>query len=306
MIIKFAPSGTHTHHGQLKIRLDLYPDIGDKSYSKNHILDNGVWKLNPCLVIFAGVDENITPDYLTQFIGDTLKSDVLTTIDNAMVQTNAAHLISPYMKRKTTMSRAKTGSFDEVGKAFIGNRLSNFSLSLKSGGVIELIQPRSVDVGPGAVDRAGTSDKGNTYIATQNPANEDGVLDVFEVWPTRTVTNLYMGTFYQTAPAYWTNRDYETLGALSFGSKQTITGMTCNVSTSDTIGWYDANTYLEQAGGGAGATLTNWAGGNIFGAGNSEYSSSAGVISSLYATGSDPIIPASGGVAVQCVVGGVI
>ncbi len=38
MLAKFNPTGTHVHKGFLKVRIDLYPDIGDKTYPIHHIL----------------------------------------------------------------------------------------------------------------------------------------------------------------------------------------------------------------------------------------------------------------------------
>jgi len=269
MRIAFEPSGTHLKGDSLKIRLDLFPDVGEKSYAQNYVYvpvipvggypgkvgaDGSpasqkaydtwlaglphIWRLNPCLSVFVRVDENITSELLTQFIGDVYKSDVLATIDDAMGRTGlgSAHLISPYMKDKTTLSSVKTTTFDAATKTFIETRLSGLSI-IGVTGKAEIITPQSIDVGPGATDRAGSLNSNNTLVDKANPANATGTLDTFETWVVSVdMPTCEIATFYVVSGDNLSTRDNEAVGNVAFGAKRTFTGLTIAVTTGDYLG----------------------------------------------------------------------
>jgi hypothetical protein len=137
-----------------------------------------------------------------------------------------------------------------------------------------------IDVGPGAIDRNSYDDPGYTIILIENPANDTGVLDVIEVWFESSATLVKVGTFYGTAPNF-TSRDYETLGSVASGSKQTFSGLHCDVSVDDLLGVYFAAGCIE------GNSLTNgeyWKAGDQFGAGQQSYAAYS-FTDSIYATG---------------------
>ncbi|MDD5081773.1 MAG: hypothetical protein PHU08_00225 [Dehalococcoidales bacterium] len=197
MIIRFEPSGTQVHKGQLKVRLDLYPETGEKSYAQNYVnvpvfpdpakplggypgkinadgspvnqkqYDNWVaslphiWQLNPCLCVFVSVGQDVSKALLTEWVGDLWTPNVLATIDDCMIRANSAHLISPYMngrnKARTQLSTAKTLSFDEQHKTIVNTLLAGFSISGQAGGTIERVEPGSIDVGAAATDRASST-----------------------------------------------------------------------------------------------------------------------------------------------------
>jgi hypothetical protein len=325
MLIKFESSGTHVHKEQLKIRLDLYPDVGEKSYAQNYVYvpvipESGypgkvdemgspvdqkdydlweaglphIWQLNPCLSVFVKVDENITKTLLTQFCVDILKSDVLATIDDAMIQLNSAHLISPYMNSKqspkTQLSLAKTTVFDEQSKIYIDNLLKDFSIGTSLGGTVEDIKPGSIDVGPGAVSRASSQGTTFTMVDRNNAANADGTLDTMEFYFTSggDGSNVKCGTFSHSDSTHAAMRDYETIGTVTKGSKQTFTGLNCDVVTDDYLGIYYTGGYLYQVGSGNSGYMRSGYLSNYFTDNNAHnYNDVANAALSLYATGTE-------------------
>ena len=103
-----------------------------------------------------------------------------------------------------------------------------------------------IDIGYGAEDGPYAIGGGKTSIDRTNLANASGTLDTFEVWlKTSSGTSSKMGTF-SGSPLTYTSRDYETLGAVSSGSKQKFTGLNCDVEIGDYIGGY-----FRYGGGGA-------------------------------------------------------
>ncbi len=109
-----------------------------------------------------------------------------------------------------------------------------------------------------------------------------------EIWTTGDCTGVKMGSFYGSAPTF-TNRDYETLGDVAGGSKQTFSGLDCDVVSGDYIGGYWQEDFLEwDIEGFAGAYAK---GGDQFGQGEQTYSEMAGDTGSLYATGESGVPP---------------
>ncbi|MFA5429843.1 MAG: hypothetical protein WC329_01635 [Candidatus Omnitrophota bacterium] len=319
MRIKVNISGTGNHKGQDKIRLDLIPETFEKSYARNHVFvpvvpeggypgptdEQGqpvdrenfeswlaglphIWQLNPCLSIFVGVDENITAKLLEEFISDVYTPDVLATIDNIMSAplTNDphlhAHLISPYARGKTTLSGKRHTSFDKDTKNYIDRMVGGVSLLLPSDGKALFVTKQSIDVGPGATDRAALEGAPYTMICLDNPANADGYLNTFQFWFVSTATGVKGGTFQGSGTTY-TSRDYEAIGNVSSGSVQTFTGLNCDVITGDFLGSFFTSGTIESAA--TGYTGLPYKAGDQFGAGEQTYSAFAGHTNSIYATG---------------------
>lgn len=312
MIIKFNPTGTHTHKDQLKVRLDLYPDAACKSYDKFYVytpvisqeytglpedyqswLDGlpHIWMLNPCLSIFVKVDENITPTLLTQFISDVYTKDVLATIDDVIIQTNSAHLISPYLRNKTNLSSAKVTSFDEQAKSSIDAILKDFSISKEATGNIQTIQPKSIDVGTEAINRSfGESLRNRTVINYNNSANATGTIDTVEIWTSAFVALTYRaGSFIDNGADSFTCNDGESLGSLEGGAKRTITGLTISITVGNYLGCDQSTTsscslLVDISGGAGGYTI---AGTYCDPSDTGTYTLSANCIYSLYGTGTE-------------------
>jgi len=140
----------------------------------------------------------------------------------------------------------------------------------------------AIDVGPGATNRASTSIGGSTNILVTNPANDSGTLTSFEVWAQSNLASFKMGTFSGSGTSY-DDRDYESIGAVTAGSKQTFTGLNCDVVTGDFIGahWTTGNMEAATSGGGGMYYVL----GDKFGGGSATYALGSGYELSLYATG---------------------
>jgi hypothetical protein len=143
----------------------------------------------------------------------------------------------------------------------------------------------TIDIGPGATDRA--SAYGNytrTTLDKGNPANDTGTLDTFEIFANVNCTGVKIGTFSGSGTS-WNDRDYESIGNVTAGSKQTFTGKNCDVSANDLLGIFFAGdgAKLEfDLSGGSGVFYAN---GDLFGSGAQTYSSTADRALSIYATG---------------------
>ena len=280
MQVKFNPTGTHIKEDLLKIRLDLYPDLDDRTYSTHYLRvpvipgsgytgevdETGspvdredfdswlaglphIWQLNPCLCVFIVVDENITGGLLTEFFNDVYKADVLATIDDIMSRPSApgqphlaAHLISPYLRNKTRLSTAKTNTFDEQVKTYISQILAGFQIRGSSGGNAEYVEPQSIDVGPGATNRGGDVILDNaTLIDLNNPANATGTIDTYEIWTIDNFSAVTGGFQTDKGSNVYQVTDSELLGSVTGGAKQTFTGLTISVILGDYISAYAVN-----------------------------------------------------------------
>jgi len=327
LTIVVEPSGTHIDEdGNLKVRLDFYPEPGAKSYASQHVqvpdtnnpqykagyqgkvssegnpideLDYAkwiggipkVWVINPCLSHFVTVPPDVTADELASYISQTFGADVLATIDDAATQANSAHLLSPYMriKAKMTTSELIPASQDKITLvSSVNTRLSGLSVVKATGGKIETITPQSIDVGPGATDRSGgTSNTDTTRIAEDNPTNATGRLDTFEIWADTNMTGVEAATFYYDASRlpshYFSTRDYESIGIVTAGSKQTFTGLSIDVETGDYLGMHSVSgTFSAEIGGNGGWSNS----GDKIPCTNVGFPTTT-VIYSLYATGTE-------------------
>lgn len=141
----------------------------------------------------------------------------------------------------------------------------------------------AIDVGPGAIN-GDNSGGASTHIALGNPANASGTLTVFEIWAYLDLGSVKIGTFYGSETS-WTNRDYETIGSVASGLKQTFSGLNCDVQTGDCIGVYFATGRIEANSTGSGGRSIK--DGDQFDAGTvSDYTVQSNTLPpSLYGTG---------------------
>ena len=86
-----------------------------------------------------------------------------------------------------------------------------------------------------------------TYVTGEYPADGTGTLTSMSFYLKTSATGLKCGTFSRSSNNL-TGRDFETIGNVSAGSKQTFTGLSCSVSLNDILGVYagnsDANMYV--------------------------------------------------------------
>lgn len=142
-----------------------------------------------------------------------------------------------------------------------------------------------IDVGSAATDRASYKLNGYTWISYDNTANDTGTLDTFEVFAVSGygLSGFKAGTF-SGSSATFTNRDYESIGNVTAGSKQTFGGLNCDVTSGDKIGCYYSGGRIEGITSGGGNLASKVA--DTFGAGEvTEYGIASGDSISLYATG---------------------
>ena len=141
----------------------------------------------------------------------------------------------------------------------------------------------AIDVGPAVTDRSYSGGGyGYTNLAIENPANATGVLTSFELWFQNNATGVKMGTFSGSAGTF-TMRDYESIGSVTGGLKQTFTGKNCDVATGDLLGWYSPTGQIEvDTTGGSGYYYKPDA--DYFDGSSHSYPSTTGTMST-YATG---------------------
>jgi hypothetical protein len=140
----------------------------------------------------------------------------------------------------------------------------------------------TIDIGQGAIDRASYSGATATIIAIGNPANDTGVLDTFEIYAADDMTGCKIGTFNGSDKDY-TVRDYESIGSVTSGSKQTFTGKNCDVTLGDYLGIYFATGKCDAIGTGNEGLYKKAA--DCFSGGEQTYTLYVGDAVSTYATG---------------------
>ena len=154
----------------------------------------------------------------------------------------------------------------------------------------------SIIVGKPATDRTSGHSGSQTFINKQVTANASGILTTFEIrlMPlSGNATVCSMGTLRPDGSSKYTVRDYESIGAVTAGSKQTFTGKNCTVVTGDVIGVYQNGGDYETTRDGTetGVEYTPGANGDrIAAGGQTTYINRDGEAISYEATGSEPSI----------------
>jgi hypothetical protein len=266
MIIKFNPSGTHIHKDKLKVRLDLYPDATDKAYAY-HYVDHydreptrEEWEnpellklipkhkeLNPCLCMFVQIDENTTLQDVLDYIDEKYDSSFLKSLDDNIILTDSAHRVNTLCKGKTAVSDKKiTASDEETLKTAKNNELKTLAAEKKANGESRIIEPKSITIGNAATDRSQAAPSGYTFVDMINPADGTGTIDTWEMWFATNGSDVEVATFYEFATYGWATNDYETIGSVTAGSKQTFNGLDTDVETGEYAGIYFSAGTLER------------------------------------------------------------
>jgi hypothetical protein len=94
----------------------------------------------------------------------------------------------------------------------------------------------SIDIGMEATNRS-TYYISATLIGRGNPANASGKITSVEIYAAGKLYNCQVATFYETDTNEFSTRDYETIGTVTAGSKQTFT-VDLDVKTGDYLGIY--------------------------------------------------------------------
>ena len=167
------------------------------------------------------------------------------------------------------------------------NNLTAFSYKPDGDGEGKLSPATEIDIGSGAIDRITTVSLTSTMLDKTNPANADGSLDTLEIWLSDAGTGVKEGTFYGSGTSY-TPRDYQTLGNVSAGSKQSFTGLSIDVETGDVLGVYGDSGQVERDG--SGGSGLYYKSGDQFDAGTQTYAYWAAYPLSLYGTGETAVV----------------
>lgn len=143
MKARFNTTGTHVRDGVLKVRIDLYPDPADKTYTWHHVLDEetGGMKVNPCLCHFIGVDEDITPAGLEALVQAVFGSGTRQVLDDALdiiaadrgrssaEEFAARNVLAQTMRGKIGIAPVVAGVVEEI-LAAVNDRFKDFEVQL--------------------------------------------------------------------------------------------------------------------------------------------------------------------------------
>ena len=210
---------------------------------------NHIWRDNPFHNHFLNVD--------------SLKSDANI---KALAEFHAPNFYKAWQEKKTMRSgwavshRIKPIRYDEketpAKYALRKSKCEQRAAELKALDITSLVSEiegktfpaTDIDVGPGAVYSVHSFGWSTTLLAKGNPANDSGWLDTIEVFAYSSMQGAKVGTFSGSGTSY-TNRDCETIGGVTAGSKQTYTGLSCVVQTGDFLGIYWSAGYIRISGG---------------------------------------------------------
>jgi hypothetical protein len=108
----------------------------------------------------------------------------------------------------------------------------------------------SIDIGMEATNRS-ISYSSATLIGRGNPANASGKITSVEIYAYNNLQDCQVATFYETDTNEFSTRDYEAIGTVTAGSKQTFT-VDLDVAAGDYIGIYFSGGAIDADGSGDG------------------------------------------------------
>jgi len=223
MIIRFNPSGTDVHKNHLKIRLDLYPDEGCKTYNMHHILN----VCNPMLCHFIAINEMTAIESLDGFLEHDLKSSDLKSLDDALILPDSIHLVSPFMRNRGVLSNSNIQTHDIQDLINSTNeKFAGFERSCNIGKSGKKLEPGTITIGAGATSRTSYWGNNVTYVSMAGTASGDGEIDTWELYFRANGASVEVATFYVVSGNNLSTRDTETIGDVASGSKQTFTAPT--------------------------------------------------------------------------------
>ena len=201
-----------------------------------------IWRVNPCLCHFVTIAENMTLTDLFAGVNQIFSGDLLATLDNSLVLPNSAHYVSPLMRNKyLSDERVKTADLVDLVNS-VNLRFASLATIQKDLGTAFDVQPQTIDVGSGAIDRASVSALHNltdfwTSIDKGNPANATGEIDTFQIYiNTSAAYAIYAGTFTDNGGNNLTCTDAENVGNPAGTGLNTFTGLTMSITSGDLLG----------------------------------------------------------------------
>jgi len=122
---KINTTGTHIHKDFLKVRFDIYPPVGSKTYAihyvdkldreptKEELEDSHLYdlipihkELNPCLCHFIKVSPETTDKQLEGIVKGMFDNSTLSSLDNSLSNSSLADTVSNIMKYKKGEGRS--------------------------------------------------------------------------------------------------------------------------------------------------------------------------------------------------------
>lgn len=126
-----------------------------------------------------------------------------------------------------------------------------------------------ITIGGSATNRSTSGLYDTTVLLRGVTATGTGTINSMSLWIEFGGGNVKMGTFYVVSGTNYTNRDSETFITPAAGSKQTYTGLNCNVVIGDILGYYGTVDMELDTTGGPGIYTVS---GDKFGTTNQAYS----------------------------------
>ena len=159
MIARFNSTGTHIYKGDLKIRVDLYPELTDKTYAQHYVskpvfppggypgerdtmgspvdlVAYQAWEdalphiveLNPCLCHFVKIDSALTRLQLVTQLKAIFDQATVSNLDTIL-----SELKPGYLDELSRLMKAKSGSsnlVESVDMQKLNSRLSKLEFTL--------------------------------------------------------------------------------------------------------------------------------------------------------------------------------
>lgn len=297
---KINKSGCGERHGNVQVRIDFYLEPTDPRYNDTYIdvpvlNDKGEptsktkKQLNPFHSHFMYFSPDVTeaeilkeaeyhlPNFYTAFQNEWDKSP-----GGMRHGWDTATRVRPARKDKTLTSK----DFESV-RLSCEAKITELTEASTSVNDLEGREypATEIDIGSPAINRGGSQASGNTILLLENPANDTGVIDTVEIWVLTAISETVVGTLYLNSGTNYIGRDYESIGTVTSGSKQTFSGLDIDVETGDYIGSYaTAGRYKSDYSGYAG--IRENASGNTWSGGSTKFDTlQSGDTLSIYGTG---------------------
>ena len=273
-IVKFR--GAHIQHGCLKAGIAVFPAEGDSSYALHYLPkpvipeggypgavdgrgipidedDFRAWlsslptrmELNPAFTHFIKINSDTSLPDLEAEIQRIFVPDVLKSAD-AFLSTRGQgerQDFSRYRKMMAAKERLGNGlvlpkGYDAKGLIIATNkRFRGLGGELDTKGKILDIKPGTISVGLTPTDRSsGANIKDNTWVSKNGAASDSGIITSVEIWLEDAADSAEVGLFTDEGSNVLSTTDYESIGAVASGSKQTKSGLDIDVTSGDYIG----------------------------------------------------------------------
>ncbi len=111
----------------------------------------------------------------------------------------------------------------------------------------------AIYIGAPAIDRSGAREMNpDTFVGKEGSADGTGKITSVEMWFAIQGANVEVATFIDEGGNVLSTRDYETIGTVTAGSKQTFSGLDMAVETGDYLGVAGTAGQIEQTPSGEG------------------------------------------------------